>query len=436
MIKELFLIPCGRFFGLRDTACSLAFAPQRKRVMLVDGNAAAHISSLISEGKCAPEVEKMLEGPSIGALQPKSDDISSIQILLNERCNFRCSYCYSADSRCNIELAEPVLKSAISWLRQCAINTRREHIALIFVGGGEPMLSWTLIKAAVEYAQQLSAHDGIRNFYKIVTNGSLLSNEQLEFIKRYDLAMQVSFEILPDVQNAQRKHFDDVSANIMKLGEFSVDTRIRSTITDLNVQRMAEMVHLSLKQYPFIKKLAFEPVVDPDLFNSADKMRSFAYRYFESFKTARMVAQNNGIDLSSSLSRTWRTIRKHFCGPICSLSPNGSLTGCSHFSSDRIAGFDQFKYGEVKPDKVNISRWRFEEMFKSKHQSECENCWLQFNCAGGCPNHRFVYSKEVFDEICELRRNICLYELLIELAEKYSHTAANDFWSDIPRRLS
>ena len=72
----------------------------------------------------------------------KPENITELSVLINQRCNFSCAYCYSADGRDNREMSFEQLISIIDWF----VDKRRgTELEIIFSGGGDPLLSFTLL---------------------------------------------------------------------------------------------------------------------------------------------------------------------------------------------------------------------------------------------------------------------------------------------------
>lgn len=64
--------------------------------------------------------------------------------------------------------------------------------------GGEPLLSFLLIKEIVDYVERTYPH--IDHFYKVVTNGTLLTHEKAIFFKKY------GFNIIVSIDGSEEKH--------------------------------------------------------------------------------------------------------------------------------------------------------------------------------------------------------------------------------------
>ena len=119
----------------------------------------------------------------------KPENITELSVLINQRCNFSCAYCYSADGRDNKEMSPEQLTSIIDWF----VDSRRgTELDIIFSGGGDPILSFDLLRQGIEYASNKAFPKGIQLNFGIVTNGSTITDEQLDFIEKYKINLVVS----------------------------------------------------------------------------------------------------------------------------------------------------------------------------------------------------------------------------------------------------
>lgn len=101
-------------------------------------------------------------------------DLTRVYIKLGSDCNLKCKYCHTDHFNCKYDKnILPLLKS---------LNLKR-----ISFGGGEPLLYWNTIKEIVEYI-------GSSTSYKIVTNGTLFTQEMIDFCNRYKFFIYISID--------------------------------------------------------------------------------------------------------------------------------------------------------------------------------------------------------------------------------------------------
>ena len=270
----------------------------------------------------------------------------------------------------------------------------------------------------------------------LVTNGSLFNDSQICFCREHNFEIQVSFEILERIQNQQRGSFDIVSENIKKLEQAGFSLYLRSTITESNVDLLPEMIETCIREYPTVKLVGCEPVVDPGMIDTPQKARDFNARYLASYKEACKIADSHGITIHSSNAKAIRSIKQRFCGPILALTPEGNIVSCATYSSPKTKGFDSFCYGTIQGGEVKLSEDDFQKIYLEKLPDECQECWARWNCGGGCANHRFVYSPEIFKALCEARCEMLRFELFRALQHQFKKTTGMDLVDTISKKLA
>jgi sulfatase maturation enzyme AslB (radical SAM superfamily) len=130
----------------------------------------------------APSIEKM--------------ELESFGLILTDRCNFKCSYCYQGKG--NDSLDFPTLARTIDFFspffsRECVLSFY----------GGEPLLAFDLIRQAVRHVQGWPAGDRRKVRFSLTTNGSLLDKKILEFLAEHHFSLVLSFDGL--AQDLTRK---------------------------------------------------------------------------------------------------------------------------------------------------------------------------------------------------------------------------------------
>lgn len=345
----------------------------------------------------------------------KPEDYTLLTVLPNNVCNFNCSYCYSAAGRNGSRLSTEDLKTAIDFFTESKPDGFGRTLTISFMGGGEPMLSWETVASGAEYARGKALRRGLKLNLRIITNGSVSDDEIIGFAKANDIEISVSFEIIPEIQNLQRKNFDVVRTNILRLTDSGIPVQINSTITPANVERLAEMITILHEQYPEVKNAMFEPVVAQDMFATAEDMRIFYERYVDQFCVALKLADRYGIALTSfAYLRTIYPLERACPGELC-LTPDGDITGCYCVASAREPLFVATKYGRVEAGKVVFDIARFEALLSENvyTKSECDSCPVKWNCGGGCFHQYKTYSRPYRDEVCRFTR------LFVERIVKY-----------------
>ena len=180
----------------------------------------------------------------------------NMMILPNNKCNFHCSYCYSAYGRSGKEISYDKLSSAIDYFFDIS-RAANQRLTISVLGGGEPLLSWDLLKRALNHAFELGVKRKTKIPVSLVTNGSLIPEDMLEYCKENDISVSVSFDILEDIQREQRGSYELVKDNINRISDYGLDVALNTVITNSNVDRMKEMILHMDKEMPLVKKVSF-----------------------------------------------------------------------------------------------------------------------------------------------------------------------------------
>ncbi|MBO7189926.1 MAG: radical SAM protein [Alistipes sp.] len=333
-------------------------------------------------------------------------DYTLLTVLPNNMCNFSCSYCYSAMGRNKDQLSPSILKKAIDYFFESKDDKFDRPLTISFMGGGEPMLSWDVVKFGVLYARQLSISKNIKLNIRIITNGSILNDEHLQFIKEQHIDVSVSFEIIPEIQALQRKHNEIVTANINRLISFGIPVQLNATITPINVNRITEMVEIVNRDYSAVKNIMFEPVVAETMFATPEDMRQFYQQYIEGFIQGRILADKYNISLTSfAYLRTIFPLERACPGEFC-ITAKGDITGCYCVDSEMMPLFDMTKYGSIN-DNIIFDESKYRNLINNNVYSkpECADCEVRWNCGGGCFHQYNTYGKPYRDEACKFTKD-------------------------------
>jgi len=110
--------------------------------------------------------------------------ISSLTLVLTDRCNFSCSYCPQARGKKTLKIEAITDFLDFLWPRFA------KEVWLGFYGG-EPLLAWPLIEKTVAYAEKKHKN---RFRFTLTTNGSLLKIKHILFLKENKFELVLSYD--------------------------------------------------------------------------------------------------------------------------------------------------------------------------------------------------------------------------------------------------
>lgn len=338
-------------------------------------------------------------------------NITELSVLINQRCNFSCAYCYSADGRDNKEMSSEQLTSIIDWF----VDKRRgTELDIIFSGGGDPVLSFDLLRQGIEYASNKACQKGIQLNFGIVTNGSTITDEQLDFIEKYKINLVVSFDIIEEVHNKQRSHYDVVSATINRLCCRNMPFGIRSTITPLNVNRQEEMVNELHQRFPLVKSAAFEVVLNKELFATPKELEFFYRDFANGLFAAQQLGNSLGLEIGNTIVNNINSCKERACLGKLVATPYGHITACSRISSPKEKFFNIFSYGKIDSAGIQIDDGAINRILSENvtTHNECSSCIAKWHCSGGCLLARHSLPDEFFSCYCKFMKQMVVQRLL------------------------
>ncbi len=399
---------------------NLVYSPLRRGLFWAS-NDASHIiydflegDEKILEQVDEPAVRHLRQLSKIEVVPPTKDMLNmgnSLVVIPSQACNLACSYCFASKAHAKDIIDKSILVNAYDYI----LKSEGVEKCFSFIGGGEPMLTWDIIKWSFEY---ISSHNNKNDkiLYNITTNASILNEEILSSLREHNVHLNISFDVLKEVQDVQRpfhnnarSSFDAIHNNLLLLDKSKISYSIRSTITARNVALMLDMVQFVVDNYQNVKSLHFEPVTD-------NNQEGFEYyhAYVHYFFQARKIAKSNGIDLYNSMTRSVFNIKDRFCNGEFCVTPSGDIVACHRVSSPRDEDFELFSYGKVTVDGVYIAQEKYQEFISiaNTKRMDCERCFAYWHCAGICPMERMTLSERQLILKCEFIREIIKRTLL------------------------
>ncbi|MEO5355452.1 MAG: radical SAM protein [Magnetococcus sp. XQGC-1] len=137
--------------------------------------------------------------PASGS-EDKTAQTIKFALGLTHACNMGCRYCYAGRSS-KPDISLPVLRQAIQFFWN---QSKEGDLLEIGFFGGEPLLRPDLIRHAVTMVNEQQQSSPRRVTYQLTTNGTLLNNAMLDLIQEEEIAVCVSLDGPPDIQDFNR----------------------------------------------------------------------------------------------------------------------------------------------------------------------------------------------------------------------------------------
>lgn len=361
--------------------------------------------------------------------KPVDDSIQFKALCLHmaHTCNLRCEYCFAGDGEYSGGtklMPFAIAKKAVDLLLSTSGTKRNVEIDFF---GGEPMLNFDVVMKTVEYAFSEQSKYNKQVHFTITTNGTILDEEQLEFINDNMDNVVISIDGRKEVHNRFRKYpdgkgsYDLAIENAKKIvaGRNGKSYFVRGTFTRENLDFSNDVKQLA--SFGF-KDISIEPVTGGEFDLDENELEEVLGEY-ERFsvdyaKQDDYTFYHFNISLYKSPCIYKRITA---CGAgfeYGAVTPDGEIYACH-----RLAGEEQFLMGTVD-DRV-FSRSLADMMRNNnvENMEKCRTCWAKYFCSGGCPATAYFTNGDISkpdERACRMqkKRIECAMAIEVERASK------------------
>jgi len=209
------------------------------------------------------------------------DDVDTLEVILTAGCNLRCVYCYQNDKKPR-RMSWPTLRDALDLV----VRSANPSVEVLFLGG-EPLLEFPLIRQAVEYVRATQGPDKTVTF-AIVTNGTLLGEEEAGLLAAHDFDTYLSFDGVAAAQELRGpRTFPLLDALLDRLAQdrphfLRERLTVGLTLTPATVRHLPESIAYFLRKG--VAKIALSPIVTHDPSWAPEKIAVLEDAFAEVFR--------------------------------------------------------------------------------------------------------------------------------------------------------
>jgi uncharacterized protein len=322
----------------------------------------------------------------------KHPKIFQWDIEVTKNCNLDCDYCYLGKGKSSDNMSMSVARETVKFIKNDLLENKQKRIAITF-WGGEPLLNFNIVKFFVVSLDRFTKQKNIEIDFHIITNGTILNAEIQNFIKRYNIHLQISLDGSKDVHDSCRHtksgkgSFDTIMNNLNQLinDKNIEDINIHSTFTrnsfplegTINFFENIQVSHYSISPVVCEAKwkrnlLSSEEiekevkVIVDNYFDNLIKSNALKVKNFISFELASIIRKQ----IKNYICGAGRTM---FCIDTC-----GDIYFCHRFVQESkykagsiVKGIDYNKFDELHIKPVN-------------ERSNCKKCGFVYLCGGSC----------------------------------------------------
>ncbi|NPV52743.1 MAG: thioether cross-link-forming SCIFF peptide maturase [Firmicutes bacterium] len=425
--------PCDRGEGETEREAVIEALQGRYPVEQIR-DALAELNQLRADGLIAA-------GDPLGnAYRPAGDAIvKALCLIITEACNLRCRYCFAGrGEQSQASMSEAVAKRSIDFLLENSGN--RRHCEVDFFGG-EPLLNFKTVKAAVEYGRRQASKCGKELKFTLTTNCVLLNDEVADFLREHGISVVLSLDGRREINDNMRFFpggrgtYDIILPRIKGLlaSINGLDYWVRGTYTRENLDFASDVMHLVDIGF---QRISVEPVVAAETAETeAFSLRGedlpaieaeydrLARLYLELKRQGRGFSFFHfNVDLDGGPCIYKRLIGCGAGNEYLAVSPAGELYPCHQF-----VGRGKYLIGDVFS---GIRDQNIRRTFKNAHiynKPECSSCWARFYCGGGCHANADQFHGDIFHPYevgCALMKKRLECALLVQAASTLDQIGA------------
>jgi len=352
---------------------------------------------LFSDDDCMEYAETAIDVP-----------IKALCLHVSHDCNLRCRYCFADENVRDRSFMSP--ETAIKAIDFLVANSgERADLEADFFGG-EPLMAWETVTAAVDYARANEVQWGKRFRFTITTNGLLLDDDKIAYINDQMTNCVLSLDGRKSINDKLRPTVNGKGSSDLVLPKFRqliasrtkpdfTDWFVRGTFTAFNLDFAEDVIELAKLGF---KNISLEPVtavpatcsngelIFPDYAILPEHIPQINAEYERLFTLMKSgVLDVTFFHFNVDLTGGPCVIRRlRGCGAgneYLAIAPNGDAYPCHRF-----VGTCKWNMGYILDggsalngsESINIKKYFTKTHIYSK--PECTVCWARFYCSGGC----------------------------------------------------
>ena len=358
---------------------------------------------------------------------------------VSSECNLQCKYCFYEDEankrekhsygKMTLETAEQIIK--------CVFLDTERFVEFAFQGGEPTLIGLSFFEQFVELVEQYRRKKKLEVHYIIQTNGIVIEETWVAFLKKHDFLVGISMDGIKEVHDKMRVDregkgtFQKVLRSIQLLEKAQIPFNILTVATKEMARRIEKIYHfykkngwnyqqyipcldpfgeergneeysLTPKRYGEMLKTLFDLwFVDVIKWYKSGKKGSYiSVRQFENY----IMMLRGGQPESCAMSGR--------CSMQTVIEANGDVYSCDFYV------MDSYRLGSIKEQNLKElyeRSWQFERKSHEVSKS-CQGCRWYPLCRGGCRRDReYMDGTMGQNYYCESYQ--CFFEYAIERLE-------------------
>jgi len=367
------------------------------------------------------EDDKLLE---LAREQIKIPYISTAYFFVTQNCNLACKYCFERQSEIQNSnegvMTTETMKAGIDFFCKLAQQNSirfNEKKTIIFYGG-EPFHNKKVLYYGIENVHLAIKQNQLPQNTKIivVTNGTLLNDEDIQRLKDYDVTL--TFSLDGDSEASKNRVYADrktqawekATQTYIKCKQAGINLNVACTLSPETIKRKNETLDYFINTIK-ANNIGFNVILDNDIIHLNEDYDDLAAEFVAS---SYPVLNAHNITENRTQRRIQVLNKKHPCifdcnaagGRQIAIAPDGSVGICHEHIMDK-QHFITNIYENFNPaTSEKYLEWKNRSPL---YMEDCQNCVAMGICGGGC----VINTERKYGTIWKADKRFCKQTLAI-----------------------
>lgn len=348
-----------------------------------------------------------------------------LTLCLTHDCTLRCRYCYAGRKYAHAMTRETAEAAIELGLQEAADRSCGLDIAFF---GGEPLMEWELLQHCHGYLSSRAAEMGITVRYGITTNGTLLSQDKLEWMAERNYLIGLSLDGSPAMHDTNRRFADGRGSHaavweaLERINSIpTLRSKVICVVNPANHLYLREGVRWLRKHYGGEIGLNFDywsEWTDEQFASLTQELEGMVSDLTDTYRNGQPVR----LEAIDGKIRSHLYENAGFCNHChigeqeIAVSVDGKLFPCSRMVG--VGDEPEITFGDVRSG-IDRARQHYYITTRGNATPECRICTLRHRCTNtcGCTNYAGTGTiNQVSPFLCNLQQT------LIRLADSMAET--------------